>query len=60
MVVVMRGGERRGQDEAWRPPGPAWARRSEMYKVELEHLSKRTQSTQWVPPLEKVGEDARR
>ena len=55
-------GEGRGEDRRRLGDflGLAWARRSEMYKVELEHLSRRAQSTQGVPPLEKVGEGARR
>lgn len=59
MVAVMKS-EERGEDRRSLGDflGLGWARRREMYKVELEHLSRNAQSTQWVPPLEKVGEDA--
>ena len=55
-------GEGRGEDRR-RPGdflGPAWAGRSQMHTAEPEDLSRRAQSTQRAPPLEKVGEDARR
>lgn len=55
-------GEGRGEDR--RRPGdflsPAWAGRSQLYMAEPGDLSRRAQSTQRAPLLEKVGEDAQR
>lgn len=60
-VAVMKG-EGRGEDR--RRPGDflglAWAGRSQLYTAEPEDLSRRAQSTQQAPLLEKVGEDAQR
>ena len=59
MVAVMKS-EGRGEDgrSLGDFPGLGWARRRELYKVELERLRRNAQSTQWVPPLEQAGEDA--
>ena len=59
MVAVLKS-EGRGEDGRSLGDflGLGWARRRELYKEELERLSRNAQSTRWVPPLEQVGEDA--